>query len=555
MQSNRAERRAARGLGLDRRRFMRGGIAAGGGLAAAWLAACGGGEKKDEAKGTTAPAAGGSPQAAGAAPQKPTGAITVVQGVDANTLDPSFTNATPESTIRFHIFDTILWRDAKTLKPVPWLAEEFKNIDPLTWEFKLRKGATFHDGSPIDAEAVKFSIDRYANPKIGGKTTVPTFSRQTSYEKTEVVDATTFRIKTTQPSAILTDELTGVPAIPPAYYKDESADNLTRVASKPLGGGPYRFVEWQKDQQIVVEVNPSWWGPTQAFERIIFRPIGEDSTRILRLTNGEADVIVNVPPDNINDVNRSEKARVSSVDGLRKIFVGLRGDKPPLNDKRVRLALNYGLNFDAVNRALLNGSGKRAKSMLNPPHEPPDAKPFEYNINRAKQLLTEAGYPNGFSLDMMAPSGRYIKDKELAQAIAQEWEKIGVKANVQVIAWSQYAGNILSKNGPGPAPLYFLGLGAPVTGQTEMFFVHKDYSLNFTEWQNDEYLKLYDQLTKEMDEKKRQDIMNQAHKILWEEAPWVWVYNQVDHYGVSKKLLWDARPDERIAMFEARWKS
>jgi peptide/nickel transport system substrate-binding protein len=552
------ERRAAGGR-MGRRRFVGRGVAVGGGVAAAWLAACGGGGSKSTGQttaSTAAPAAGGSPRAAATSgSQKPTGTVTIVQGVDANTLDPSFRNATPEFNVNIQVFDTLLWRDPKSLKPVPWLAQEFKNVDPLTWEFKLRPNAKFHDGTAVDAEAIKFALDRLAKEKIGDKVTVPRIRRTMSYDATEVVDGTTFRIKTSAPSAVLPDILTQYEIVSPAAYQDESADNLAKVSSKPVGSGPWKFVEWQKDQRIVLEVNPNWWGPPVAFERIIIRPIGETSTRILSLKNGEVDIIVNVPPDNVADVDKSDKARVSSVDGLRKIFVGMRVDKhPALADKRVRQAINYALNFDAISRALLGGRGKRMKTIFNPPHEPPDAKPYPYDVNKAKSLLAEAGYPNGFSIDMNAPTGRYIKDKEIAQAIAQDLDKIGIKANLQVLEWSLYAGQKLTKNGDGPAPLYFIGLGAPVNGQDEAFYIHKDYGLDFTEWQNPDYLRLFDQLKVELDETKFQSIINQMHTIAWDECPWLWVYNQVDFYGASRKLIWDARPDERIAMVEAKWK-
>ena len=547
MATYRRTKRAA----LGRRRFLAGTGAAG---AAAFVAACGGGDDKTESTpaaqqtgGTSGTAAAGTQAAA-----KPTGTVTVVQGVDANTLDPSFRNATPESNIMYHVFDTLLWRDAKTLKPVPWLAQEFKNVDPTTWEFKLRPNSTFHDGTKVDAEAIKFALDRTAKESIGGKPTVPRIRRTMAYDKTEVVDATTFRIKTSTPSPVLPDILTQHEIVAPSAYQADS-----EVQAKPVGSGPWKFVEWQKDQRLVLEVNPNWWGKTVAFERIIFRPVGETSTRILQLKNGEADVIVNVPPDNAADVDRGDKSRISKVDGLRKIFVGIRTEKhPALADKRVRQAMNHALNFDALNRALLDGAGKRMKTYFNPPHEPPDAKAYEYNANKAKELLAAAGVPNGFNVEMHAPTGRYIKDRDIAQAVAQDLDKVGIKVDLKILEWSVYAGNELTKaSGGPPSGLYFVGLGAPVNGQDEAFFFHKDYQLNFTDWKNDEYHALYDRLKVELDEKKFQEIINQMNKILWDEVPWIGIWNQVDFYGASKRLAWDARPDERIVMFEAGWKS
>jgi len=540
--------------GLARRRFIAATGAAG---AAAFVAACGGGDDEEEAPAAQQTQGAASGTQAAAQPAKPTGTITVVQGVDANTLDPQFTNATPEGTILNHVFDTVLWRDGKTLKPIPGAAESFSNVDPTTWEFKLRPNMTFHDGTPVDAEAVKFSMDRRATETLGGKPTVPRIRRTLSYDSTEVVDTLTFRIKTTVPAAVLLDGLTAVPVVPPSVYKDESAENLAKVAQKPVGSGPFKFVEWQKDQRIVVEVNPNHWREGLAFERIIFRPVGETSTRILQLQSGEADMIVNVPPDNAADVDKSEKARISKVDGLRKIFVGIRTEKhPALADKRVRQAMNHAINFDAINRALLNGAGNRMKTYFNPPHEPSDAKAYDYSTTKAKELLSAAGYPNGFEVEMHAPTGRYIKDKELAQAVAQDLDKVGIKVDLKILEWSVYAGNELTKAAGGPpAGLYFVGLGAPVNGQDEAFFFHPDYQLNFTDWKNSEYVGLFDQLKVELDEQKFQQIINQINKILWDEVPWIGIWNQVDFYGASRKLAWDARPDERIAMFEAKWQS
>jgi peptide/nickel transport system substrate-binding protein len=543
------EYRKLRGVALNRRRLL--GYTGSAGMAA-FLAACGEGYERGESGPAAQRTSGDSSGTQAAAqPEKPTGTVTIVQSVDANTLDPSFTNATPEGNIDRHIYDMLLWRDAKTLKPVPRLAEEFRSVDPTTWEFKLRPNMTFHDGTRLDAEAVQFSLDRYARETIGGKPTVPRIRRTMSYDTVEVIDATTFRIKTTAPSPVLPDVLTGIEIVSPAAYQADA-----EVPAKAVGSGPYKFVEWKRDQQLVVEVNPDWWGPTQAFERIIFKPVAEVSTRILQLKNGEADLIVNVPPDNAADIDRSEKARISKVDGARKIFVGIRTEKhPALGDKRVRQAMNHALNFDAINHALLNGSGTRMTTYFNPPHEPPDAKAYDYNIQRAKDLLAQAGYPNGFNVEMHGPTGRYIKDKEIAQAVAQDLDKVGIKVDLKILEWSVYAGNELTRAAGGPpAGLYFLGFGGGVTGVEEALFFHPDQQVNFTDWKNSEYFALVDKLKVEMDEQKFQEHINQINEILWDEVPWIGIWNQVDYYGASRKLLWDGRRDERIVMFEARWK-
>jgi peptide/nickel transport system substrate-binding protein len=486
-----------------------------------------------------------------------------LQGVDANTLDPQFRNATPESNINSHIFNFVNGRDAKSLKPVPEFAQELKLVDDTTWDITVPSGAKFHDGTPADAEALAFSLTRQAKLTLGGKPTVQgsTFGRLSAFDGAQVVDATTVRVKTKTPCAILPDLLASVEVVPPSAYADESEANLAKIATKPVGGGPYRLVEWVKDDRLVLEAFDGYWGPKPALKTVIFKPVAELSTRVLALQNGQADVIVNVAPDQVPIVERSESGRISKVAGGRNIFIGMRVDHPILADKRVRQAFNYALNFDGVNRALLAGAGSRTKTIINPPHEPPDAKPYPYDPEKAKQLLAEAGWqpgPDGvlakggekLAMDMMSPTGRYIKDKEIAQAAQQDLQRIGVQVELKVLDWSVYAGDILAKR--NPAPLYLLGLGAPFDGQTELNYIHKDYQLNSTYWQNEEYHKLFDELRVLMDEAKRQDLMNRMWALAYDDPPWIYVYHQVDFYGVSKRITWEARADERIRMTEAK---
>ena len=154
------------------------------------------------------------------------------------------------------------------------------------------------------------------------------------------------------------------------------------------------------------------------------------------------------------------------------------------------------------------------------------------------------------SLVMDAPSGRYIKDKEIAQAVQQDLQRLGVQVELRVLDWSVYAGDMLNKRNPDD--IFLLGLGAPFNGQSELNYIHKDYSLNSTYWQNPEYHQLYDKLKASLDDAKRQELMNRMWAIAFDDPPWIYVWHQVDFYGVSKRLAWEARADERIRMTEAK---
>ncbi|MFS8532480.1 ABC transporter substrate-binding protein, partial [Sphaerobacter thermophilus] len=180
----------------------------------------------------------------------------------------------------------------------------------------------------------------------------------------------------------------------------------------------------------------------------------------------------------------------------------------------------------------------------NPPHQHPDLKPYPYDPERARALLQEAGVPEGFEVTMDAPNGRYIKDAEMAQAIAQNFQDIGLNVNLRVLEWSVYAGELLPSGNPDP--LFFLGLGAPFSGEQEIFYVHPDYSLNYTYWQHDEFVAKFAELSQTIDSDKRQQLMNELQEIIYDECPWVPLWHQVDFYGVTKTFPWEARPDERI---------
>ncbi|MBA2454114.1 MAG: hypothetical protein H0V47_13150 [Chloroflexia bacterium] len=474
-----------------------------------------------------------------------TGSIVIMQGVDANTLDPLLRNATPEFTINMHVFDMFLQRNPDTLAIEPNIVESWETVDELTWEFKLVEGATFHDGTPVDAEAAVFTFERASQEQIGQAGRVQSLANQIGYESAEAIDEFSFRVTTSKPAAIFPDLLTSFEICPPSVYEDDSAENLANVAQSPVGSGPYTFVEWIRDDHITLEANPDYWGTPPSIQTITVRPVPELTARVVALQNDEANIIVNVAPDVVQQVEDAENTRISQVTGGRNIFIGIRCDTPPFDDVRVRQALNYAVDWDSIKEALLAGHGERTRTIVNPPNENMDIEAYPYDPDRARELLAEAGVEN-LEFTMDAPSGRYIQDSQLAQAIAQNFEDIGFTVNLNVLEWSVYAGELLSGDGSQLDELFFLGLGSPFSGEQELFYVHPEFSLNFTHWENEEYIDLYDQLNRSVDPDERKELMDQLQVIVMEECPWVWLWHQVDFYGASADLEWEARADERI---------
>jgi peptide/nickel transport system substrate-binding protein len=281
----------------------------------------------------------------------------------------------------------------------------------------------------------------------------------------------------------------------------------------------------------------------------VIRPVPELSARVVALQNEEAHIIVNVAPEVVAQVEDAANTRVSSVTGGRNIFIGIRCDQEPFGDVRVRQALNYAVDWDSIREAILEGYGERTRTIVNPPNDNPDIEAYPYDPDRARELLAEAGVEEGFEVTMDAPNGRYIKDSDLAQAIAQNFEDIGFRINLRVLEWSVYAGELLPSGNPDP--LYFLGLGSPFSGEQELFYVHPDYSLNYTFWEDEEYVEKFAQLNQSVDADERRELMYEIQEIVQRECPWVFLWHQVDFYGAAEGLDWEARADERIWIAES----
>jgi peptide/nickel transport system substrate-binding protein len=507
------------------------------------------------AKPAGSPAVGGSPAPAGSpaakAPAKPaSGQAVIMQGADITYLDPDFRNSVPEANITFHIFDSFMRRNAQTQAADPWIVTSYTAKDPLTWTLKIRTDAKFHDGTPVDAAAVAFSLTRHAKTKIGSKPAISSFGVQIPLDTATAVDAGTVEMKTKTPVAgdFLGQQLCAYEVMPPSVYTDESDANLQKIVTNPVGSGPYKFVEWVKDDHLTMTATDNWWGAPVAYKTLLWKPVPASDTRILALQKGDADIIVNIPPDSVDDVKKF--ADVISIQGGRDIFIGIRCDTKPFDDVRVRQALNYGFNFDAANKGLLNGAGKRMATVINGPNTPSDAAPYAYDFNKAKQLLSDAGLGNGFSVKMDSPNGRYIKDKELAQAFVSDMDKLGIKIDLQVLDFALYAGQMLQKRQPDT--LFFLGLGSTFDGQDELNYLNPNFALNSTYWQDDKWVTEFKQLLQTTDSAQRKTMMADLSKEMFSQAPWVFVWKQVDNYGKSKKITWAPRPDESIFLHDAK---
>ncbi len=474
--------------------------------------------------------------------------VVIVQGVDPTTLDPMDHLETPALNLCLNIYDTLLQRDAN-IKIEPLLAESYKLINDLTWEFKLRKGVKFHNGEDFNAAAVKYNLERLGDAKNKLKQVFLVGV----LDRVDIVDNYTVRVITKKPYPILDAQLCiygGM--IAPKYLQEKGPQYL---ATHPVGTGPYKFVRWEKDDHILLEANTNYWRGVPKIKKAIWRPIPEATTRVAALQTQEADIITNIPPHLMKLMDWKGRSFISKTPSVRVIFMGfdpLKGG--PVADKRVRQAIAYGINMDAIMKKVLDGNGILLGQPLTSKHfgYDPSVKPYPYDPEKAKKLLAEAGYAKGFDFVLNSPNGRYLNDKEVAEAVVGDLRKIGINANVRIHEWGSY---MTMQYDHKVNPSYLLGWGNTSFDADYTISPLMRTGQRLSNYSNPKLDALIDQGATIMDPKKRQKIYSEAMKLIHEDVPWAWTYQQVDIYGVNERLNWKARMDERLEVFNMSFKN
>ena len=494
-----------------------------------------------------------TPLLAWAAPQ---GKVIIAQGVDPSTLDPMNHQETPASNLSTNIFDTLLERDQE-LKLVPQLAESYRIVAPTVWEFKLRKGIKFHNGEPFDAESVKFSLERLVDPnlKMRGASPFAPLSR------VEIVDSHTVRIHTKAPWPILDTLMSAGQAamLPPKYYREKE---MAYVARNPVGSGPFKFVRWMKDEQIELTANEQYWRGAPKIKTLIFRPIPDDAVRVAALQNGEIDIAVNIPPHLATIIANHPKLFLSTASSVRTIQLmyythefdrqhKLVGPYPgPVADRRVRLAMNYAVDVDEIIKSVLDGKGVRIATLLTSKHFgfDPALKPIKQDLAKAKRLLAEAGFPNGLDVVLNSPQGRYVRDKEVAEALAGQLTKAGIRTQLKTHEWGAYLNGMVYIHKAGP--VWLIGWGN-ATYDAETVYVPLFRSGKIlSNYFNADFDRMVDEAQTIMDPKKRLDQYHRINRLWIEDAAAMPLYQQLDLYGATKRMVWKARGDERLKGFD-----
>ncbi|MDQ7844683.1 MAG: ABC transporter substrate-binding protein [Armatimonadota bacterium] len=473
------------------------------------------------------------PEAGGAQPR----ATRLVIGIGSlpNTPDPhldSTANALPAYAA---MFEKLVASDGKG-GIVPVLAKSWRLVDPQTWEFELQQGVRFHNGVSLSAEDVKFTIERVLAPA----TRSPWLGRISAIDRVEVVDPTRIRIVTKAPFAPLLQGLTVVDIIPARYFQERGPAGF---AAAPVGTGPFVFKEWVRADRMVFTANPGYWRGAPKVGEVVFRAIPEDSTRVAGLETGDLDVALLIPPEQVDRL-KARGLEVRAVNLGQGMVVNLRSNAGgPLANRKVRQALNYAVDKDAIFKTLLRGFGRILDGQVVGPDAfgyNPTLRPYPYDPQRAKQLLAEAGFPQGFDLVFNGTIGRYTKDKEIDEFIVGQLAEVGVRARLEVVEGGVYIQRFIARQFEGAwiwAWQYFPAMDA-------------DLPLNFFGCQavgnffcSPAFDALFAQGRASTSPDKRAEILRRAARIVREEAPVIFLVQTPGIYGVQPRvrgLVWGA---------------
>lgn len=462
--------------------------------------------------------------------------IRFSSSADAASLDPHDVADNTSDNVTMMIYDRLVKRDEK-MNIVPDLATKWEvSGDGLTWTFHLRSGVTFHDGTPFDSTAVKKSFERLADPKLNLK-------RRTLFavvEKIETPDPLTVTFTTKEPFApfLATAAHPATAIVSPAAAEKYGKE----LARNPVGTGAYKFVNWQKDEQITLTRNDEYWGPKAKTKTLIFKPIKDASARVMALQTGETDAISHIPPTDLKRFETDKAFSTLSITSNGQRFFRFNHAKPIWDDPRVRQAVSYAIDRKAILENVLGGIGTVSVGPISPVvWGAPDLGAIPYDPEKAKRLLAEAGYPDGFSMKITT-TPRYDLGVEMAEAIQAQLAKVGIKSELEVLEWGVFTSNI---NGKKPGELtwdFFIMGGAPPTADADwglrpVYTTQPTNANNYGFYSNKEYDDLIFQAMRETDETKRKELYKRASEIIYLEDPTaVWLFDSPWTVVTSAKL-------------------
>ena len=502
-------------------------------MMATMLAGCSGGAS------SSTPASASASAASGTSSNDST-TLTLAINADILTTDPQALNNGTTTSVLYNVFSNLVkYDDAGEI--VMDLAESYELLeDQVTWEFKIREDAVFHDGTPVTAEDVAWSLTRVMTDESSSD-----YMNFSPLAEAVAVDDYTVHVVSDDPYPIMLQLLCkgGAAVLPKAYFEEHGEEAWL---ANPIGSGPYQLTEYVKDDHVTLvpfadyygEQNPDW-------EEVIFRVVPESSTRVGELIAGNVDAVNMVIPTEWERVNGNEGTAVVNGPSTRVYQLALKTDKGPTADLRVRQAIDLAIDDQTIVDTILQGAGTpmltRVPSGVNGCNEDLVGK-YNYDPERAKELLAEAGYPDGFSMKIEAPTGRYTMDAEISQAIVAMLSQVGITVDLQLLESSAYS-NVFSAHSAEDGFMTCFGLGFfdASYGMIGYFGVNTSGESN---WNNQEYIDMYYEAEFNMNEEERTQLVQEMHQMVADEVPYAIICQIDNSYGVKDSITMTPRLDD-----------
>ena len=495
--------------------------------------------------------------------------LSIALGGDVTSIDPHFHNLTPNNNVGKHVFETLVAMDARG-RLIPALAESWRAVDDLTWEFRLRKGVKFHDGSDFAAADVAFSLDRV--PKVpNSPSPFTTYTKQIT--ETIIVDAHTIRLKTATPYPLMPNDMNTVMIVSSRAAKGASTEDFNS-GKAAIGTGPFRFVRWQRGDRIELARHDGYWGAKSPWTRVVFRVITADPTRVASLLANEVRAIENVPTADLAKVAKHSDLSVYRIVSHRVMYLHMDSsrdkapfvtdkagrplERNPLKDVRVRRAMSKAINRQALVERVMEGAA-RATGQLMPEGMfgyNPALMPEPFDPEGARKLLAEAGYPDGFGLTIHAPNNRYVNDEQVAQAIAQMLSRVGIATKVDTMPASVY----FTRASKLEFSLMLVGWGS-ASGEASsplraLLATHNaDKGLgqaNRGRYSNPKLDALLDQALRTVDDARREKLLQQATESGMSDVGIITLYHQENVWATRRGIVYTPRADEHTFAHEFR---
>jgi peptide/nickel transport system substrate-binding protein len=475
-----------------------------------------------------------------------TGTLTIGVPVDINTLDPSMAPEATAENVSLSAMEPLLYLDPKeNIKPR--LAESWQVIDKVTYVFHLRHGVKFTNGELLTGKAVEFSWRRSAEPNRTGLR-----AALRSVARVEHIDDYTIRVTTDKPDPIFLKKMAAAAgAIVPPEYVTEKGDEA--FALHPVGTGPFTLVEWVKGDHVTFRANPNYYLPNvPRVQTVVWRSIPEPASRVAALQTGQIDIALRLPAQQAATLRNDPNIRLSNALATRTFRVSFNnmttGKGTPIMDSRVRLALNLGVDRQAIIKSIYNGQAEQVNSLIGNVqfgHDPTLA-PLPYDPARAKRLLAEAGYPQGFKVGMACPSGAYANDKEACEAVAGYLVGLGLQIELQVMEPNRFFDLESKRQTP---PLYFDGNGdrfqdadLPLRGM-----LMPEFS-SFSAFEKQEFVDLVVTGGSTLDAAERRQVYARLSRAMQADPPAIFLWQIRNFEGVRKRVLgYTTRPTESMS--------